>query len=76
MKCADFDDDGWTDIYINNGVVRMMNDADMKIPQDMLVGKRLWDFYKEGAIRKEQHRAFRNSGGLQFAEVGKAWATA
>ena len=61
VKCADFDDDGWTDIYINNGVVRMMNDADMKIPQDMLVGKRLWDFYKEGAIRKEQHRAFRNA---------------
>ncbi len=73
VKCADFDNDGWTDIYINNGVVRMMNDADMKIPQDMLVGKRLWDFYKEGAIRKEQHHAFRNAGGLRFSETGKAW---
>ena len=73
VKCADFDNDGWTDIYVNNGVVRMMNDADMKIPQDLLVGKRLWDFYKEGAMRKEQHHAFRNGGDLQFAEVGKAW---
>ena len=73
VKCADFDNDGWTDIYVNNGVVRMMNDADMKIPQDMLVGKRLWDFYKEGASRKEQHHAFRNGGSLQFAESGKAW---
>ncbi len=73
VKCADFDDDGWTDIYVNNGVVRMMNDADMKIPQDMLVGKRLWDFYKEGAIRKEQHHAFRNAGDLRFVPNGKEW---
>ncbi len=73
VKCADFDNDGWTDIYVNNGVVRMMNDADVKIPQDMLVGKRVWDFYKEGAIRKEQHHAFRNAGDLRFAENGKAW---
>ena len=73
VKCGDFDNDGWTDIYVNNGVVRMMNDADVKIPQDMLVGKRVWDFYKEGAIRKEEHHAFRNAGALRFEPSGKAW---
>ncbi|MEO7319854.1 MAG: CRTAC1 family protein, partial [Chthoniobacteraceae bacterium] len=73
VKCADFDNDGWTDIYVNNGVVRMMNDADVKIPQDMLVGKRVWDFYKDGAIRKEEHHAFRNAGALRFVPSGTEW---
>ncbi|HZJ17288.1 MAG TPA: VCBS repeat-containing protein, partial [Chthoniobacteraceae bacterium] len=73
VKCADFDNDGWPDIYVNNGVVRMMNDADLHVPQEMLVGKRLWDFYKQGEIRKEQHRAFRNSGKLQFTDTSKEW---
>ena len=73
VKMNDFDADGWLDVYMTNGVPREMNHSDIKITQDMLVGKHMWEFFKEGEMRKEQNLAFRNLGGLKFENVSSAW---
>ena len=73
VKFADFDLDGWQDIYLNNGISRHMNDSDHKITQDMLAGKHMFEFFKDGEMRKEQHRAYRNTHKDKFEEAGKEW---
>lgn len=73
VKFADFDNDGWQDIYFTNGISRHMNDSDIKVTADMLIGKHMFDFWKEGAMRKEKNRAYRNTGHAKFEEVSDAW---
>ena len=73
VKFADFDNDGWQDIYFTNGISRHMNDSDIKVTQDMLVGKHMFEFWKNGEMRKEKNRAYRNTGHAKFEEVSDAW---
>ena len=73
VKFADFDLDGWQDMYFTNGISRHMNDSDLKLTADMLAGKHMFDFFKKGEMRKEEHRAYRNTQHEKFDEVGKAW---
>ena len=73
VKFADFDVDGWQDLYFTNGISRHMNDSDIKLTADMLTGKHMFEFFKNGEMRKEQHRAYRNAKGEKFDEVGKEW---
>ena len=73
VKMQDFDSDGKLDVYMTNGVPREMNHSDINITQEMLVGKHLWEFFKDGNMRKEQNLAWRNQGDLHFEPVGKAW---
>lgn len=73
VKFADLDNDGWQDVYFTNGISRHMNDSDIKVTTDMLVGKHLFDYWKEGEMRKEKNRAYRNTGHAKFEEVSDAW---
>ena len=73
VKCADFDLDGWQDLYFTNGISRHMNDSDYKLTSDMLVGKHMFDFFKKGELRKEQHRAYRNTHHDKFDEASDEW---
>lgn len=73
VKFADFDHDGWQDVYFTNGISRHMNDSDIKVTQDMLIGRHMFDFWKEGDMRKEKNRAYRNTGHAKFEEVSDAW---
>ena len=73
IKMNDFDSDGLLDIFMTNGVPREMNHSDKVITKEMTVGKHLWEFYKDGEIRKEQNMAYRNLGGLEFSDVSTEW---
>jgi len=76
VKLNDFDADGWIDVFLTNGVPREMNHSDINITQEMLVGKHMWEFFKEGEMRKETNLAFRNEGAkslLKFKDVSKSW---
>lgn len=68
-KFGDFDNDGWVDLFIANGMSR-----------DYLNGDLLARISKPGApgwryqpILKELHLAFRNRGDLQFERTESAW---
>ena len=73
VKFADYDLDGWQDVYFTNGISRHMNDSDIKITTEMLVGKHMFDFWKDGEMRKEMNRVYQNSHGEKFAEATEAW---
>lgn len=73
IKMNDFDADGQLDVFLTNGVPREMNHSDIKITQEMLAGKHMWEFFKDGKMRKEQNLAYRNRGELQFEDVSADW---
>ncbi len=74
IKLADFDNNGWTDAYITNGSARNTTDSDFKSPdRNMVVGRHMWEYYKDLPPRREQNLAFRNNGDLDFKDVSKDW---
>lgn len=73
VKFADFDLDGWEDIYFTNGMIRAMNHSDFVVGKDKMVGKHQWEFYKDRPERPEKHRAYKNEQHLHFGEVSEAW---
>lgn len=74
IKLADYDNDGWTDAYITNGAARNTTDSDLKSPdRNEVVGRHMWEFYKERPPRLEQNLAFHNNGELEFKDVSKTW---
>ncbi|MEZ4958949.1 MAG: CRTAC1 family protein [Saprospiraceae bacterium] len=80
---ADFDLDGWKDLFISNGVRRDLNDIDFfvytadSINQTGGIGKNRFpsfeDYSKLMPSRKIPNRMFRNSGSLQLEDVTGAW---
>ena len=68
-KFADFDNDGWVDLFIANGMSRDFMDADA-MAQTKDRAHRGW---RSAPILREQNLAFRNLGDLQFLEVGQKW---
>jgi len=73
VKFADYDLDGYQDVYFTNGISRHMNDSDHTVTQEMLVGKHMFDFWKEGEMRKELNRGYRNTHGKKFLETTEEW---
>ena len=73
IKINDFDSDGFLDVFLTNGVPREMNHSDKVITQEMTAGKHMWEFFKDGEMRKEQNLAYRNRGDLEFEDVSKDW---
>ena len=72
-KLADFDNDGWVDVFIGNGIIRSFNDSDVPFDDSMLIGRTIWDVFKNTPPRREQNLAFRNRGQLDFQDVSQAW---
>lgn len=80
---ADFDNDGWKDLFITNGVKRDLNDIDFftytadSINRSGGIGKdrfATWeDFSKLMPSAKVRNRMFQNTGSLQLADVTDAW---
>ena len=74
VKLADFDNDGRVDVFFSNGTARNTTDSDLTSPNRFeVVGKHMWDFYRDLPPRRERNLAFQNSGDFQFESVGAAW---
>lgn len=78
---ADFDNDGWRDLFITNGFRRDITDLDFVVynyNQGMFGDKnqQLKDFklkYKEVPEIKLKNYAYKNKGDLTFANVSTVW---
>ncbi len=74
VKLADFDNDGWNDVFFSNGTARNTTDSDLKSPNsNEVVGFHMWDFYRNLPPRPETNLAFRNRGDLRFESSGPLW---
>ena len=73
---GDFDEDGWIDLYITNGMTRDWQNADLKNHVVALGGKNSPEgkaFWMSQQPKSDPNMAFRNMGNLRFEEIGKDW---
>jgi len=80
VLAADFDLDGWKDLYITNGILGATNDMDYInfISQDHVQRKigqaeTTLDFTKHIPQKKTHNYAFRNNGNVSFTDVTSRW---
>ena len=81
---ADFDNDGFKDIFITNGIKGASNDMDFinfiandNIQKNLAngVGKQEMVFIQKMPEKKVSNYFFKNNGDLTFADVSKTWYT-
>ncbi|MGJ8697781.1 MAG: FG-GAP-like repeat-containing protein [Verrucomicrobiaceae bacterium] len=75
IQAEDFDQDGWQDLFFTNGMTRQFTHSDLPsvTKGELLIGKNLFDFYKDKPELREENLAYRNSGDLTFEDVSKKW---
>jgi hypothetical protein len=74
VRFEDLDNDGWLDLFVTNGMNREYQNADLR--DRIILAENLSErmsIMKASPELKERHLAYRNLGGLRFAEVGRAW---
>lgn len=72
---ADFDNDGFKDIYVTNGVRRDINNSDYFRSDEVqnFEDENSLDLTKKIPSEKIKNFAFRNNGNLTFADVSDSW---
>ena len=71
---ADFDNDGYKDVYVTNGVRRDINNQDFfKTPQEEQDKLNDLELTKKLPFEKIRNYAFKNNGDLSFEDVGQKW---
>ena len=89
VKLADFDNDGWQDVYFTNGMTRDLFNSDLKNDLSKIVADKkskaaadgsqvlpaqiAMDFWKKQPPFELENMAFKNKGNLKFQDVGNAW---
>lgn len=73
-RIADLDNDGLSDVFYTNGMLRNFIDADLVDKQNVAANlsarARVW---RDAPVRAEPNLAFRNHGNLNFSNVSKEW---
>jgi hypothetical protein len=74
LKFGDFDEDGWIDLYVTNGMNRDWTNSDLRNLSNATADEeekmRIW---LESPPRRDPNLAFRNTGDLRFEPVGPVW---
>ncbi len=78
---ADFDNDGWKDIFITNGYPKALIDYDYQtennvarqLSDERQARQRMAELLDELEAYRLPNRAFHNNGDLTFSDVGRAW---
>lgn len=77
---ADFDNDGWRDVYITNGIVMDFNDNDLALKGKTNAAKNdgswkveITEHLKDIKSQRLENYAYRNKGDLQFEKVTEEW---
>ncbi|MEM7383849.1 MAG: VCBS repeat-containing protein, partial [Verrucomicrobiota bacterium] len=73
VKLSDFDSDGWTDVFVTNGMTAELTNADLGMDQSKYIGREEWSYLKDQPRRTEPNLAYRNKNGVHFESVGKEW---
>lgn len=74
---ADFDNDGWKDVVVTNGVRREINNKDyfktLKTYTPMAFRNNMLELTEKMPSEKVPNYAFKNNGDLTFTDVSKGW---
>ncbi len=75
-RIEDFDNDGWQDVFVANGMLRDVQNGDLGMYADRTYrpGSPEWSgFWASQALQRETNMVFRNVGGLHFEHAEDAW---
>ncbi|MEO8426693.1 MAG: CRTAC1 family protein [Verrucomicrobiota bacterium] len=75
-RMEDFDNDGRVDVFVTNGMLRDVQNADLGAYADRVLGggsPRWAKFWADQPMQKEANMAFRNLGNLRFERVANQW---
>ena len=72
---ADFDNDGWKDLFVTNGTRREINNKDFftEMNKDKQMASRYVDWVNKMPEAKVENYALKNFGGLRFEKVAGDW---
>ena len=72
---ADFDNDGWKDLFVTNGIRREINNKDffIEMNKDKQMASRYVDWVNKMPEAKVENYALKNFGGLKFEKVAGDW---
>ena len=77
VKWGDYDEDGWSDVLVTNGMTRNFTDSDFAKVIGPIhkaqIGHSLWDLYRDQPPMLEANVVYRNLKGKRFQEVGESW---
>ena len=68
-KFGDFNNDGMIDLFVSNGMSRDFMNSDLAAT----ITSRYSEQWRQTAVLKQRNLIFKNSGNLNFKEVGKDW---
>ena len=68
-KFGDFNNDGMIDLFVSNGMSRDFMNSDLAATITSRYSKQ----WRQTAVLKQRNLIFKNSGNLNFKEVGKDW---
>jgi hypothetical protein len=68
-KFGDFDNDGWMDLFVSNGMSRDFMNSDLAAS----IKSRNGGQWRKAPILKQRNLLFQNQGDLAFMEVGRDW---
>jgi hypothetical protein len=77
VRFEDFDNDGWVDLHVTNGMVREANNSDLlsRMMQARSTSQRIGVMNRSPRL-EESNLAFRNKAGVGFERVTKEWGLA
>ena len=76
LKLDDFDNDGWQDLFVTNGMTRNWFNSDLRAKQARLGGMGTEEgarVFSDSPVLREPNLAFRNNGELHFDKVAQDW---
>ena len=76
IKLADFDNDGWVDVFVSNGMTRDWGNSDALAEVEKRGGPTTPEsklFWLGQPKKADKNVAFKNRGNLKFDNIGKAW---
>ena len=74
LKFGDFDEDGWVDLYVTNGMNRDWTNSDLRNQSNAAeTEEEKMKIWVESPQRRDSNLAFRNSGDLKFEPASVDW---
>lgn len=74
LKFADLDEDGWSDLFVTNGMNRDWTNSDIRNASNAAdTDDEKMKIWLDSSQRRDPNIAFRNTGDLRFEKVSAAW---
>jgi hypothetical protein len=74
LKFGDLDNDGWTDLFVTNGMTHDQTNSDLLNQLATIASPEAKsEFWRKTPPKRDKNFAFQNKGDLEFASVGADW---